>query len=208
MTSTNNTPRLERISLLLVSATAVVFVLFSIYLFRNSDENFRAVIGLVSAVSVFIPRFLYKYSAWGKHLSLFSTAVIEILLVLLLAFNGIGALGFYLGIQYYDMTLHVLSPIASGAILFIIIRSVLKNKRENSMTRASVITIILTFIGIFAWEVWELFGDTYLGTKMLGQPGEPLDTAYDIVGGIVSLGLLYALFHTIETKVIARIAGK
>ncbi|MBU0498068.1 MAG: hypothetical protein KKG04_08990 [Candidatus Thermoplasmatota archaeon] len=121
------------------------------------------------------------------------TAIIEFILVLMLSLNGIGALGFYLSITYYDMVLHASAPIGAAVVLYLMVNSVLDKKGKYTFLRGQGLVLAMTTVGIFLWEGWEYYGDLIFGTMMRGQPGEPLDTTYDILAGICSLTVIYII---------------
>lgn len=178
---------IERVSFGMVIGSALVFFIFMVWLLRNTNQSFLASMSFVSMVSLFLPRFFYATTAWSTYLSKQQTAIIEIILVLLLSLNGIGALGFYLTTMYFDLTLHVIGPIGTGVIVSLFIGGLLKAKKIFSIWRVQVISSLFAAFLIFFWEFWEFYGDQLLGTSMFGQPGELNDTVYDVIAGLLSL---------------------
>ncbi|MFH1426762.1 MAG: hypothetical protein ABIG66_05035 [Candidatus Kerfeldbacteria bacterium] len=172
-------------------ASFIGFVVFSVYLLFTSDESFRAIVGLICAASVLAPRIIYKKTRLFNFLSAELLGVLELMLDLLLIFNGIGALGFYLEMQYYDMALHLFSPLAVGIMLALMLESYLHRYTIQSIRIIQWFTITGTITLVLFWEFWESVGDMIFHTQMSGQPGEPFDTLYDVLGGIAIMAVLY-----------------
>ncbi len=190
---------IERIASGVTLLTALIFVIFSIYLFGHLDENFRPVIALICAIVLITTDVLYRRLHTEKWMSKKNFAVIELLGSIQMSLNGIGSLGLYTETKYFDMLLHITGPVIVGIVLTLIFGSIMKNEKRFYKSRLQLYSLTTTGILVFVWEGWEWIGDALFGTSMLGQHGEPYDTLYDILGGIGSLSVL-ALINILLIK--------
>lgn len=156
----------------------------------DGSDLFRAVMGTLSAAVIALPFYVHMNTGLRTKIASRERGMLEIVLVAILTSNGLGALGFYRSLQYYDLVLHFCIPIAFGFGTSVVLRGIYT---KWSALRVAVIACVITFVCIFAWEGYELLGDTLFGTAMLGQEGEELDTLYDIGAGIVALPFLYTI---------------
>lgn len=97
-------------------------------------------------------------------------SVIQALLITNMLLNGFGAYGWYSTTFHYDDVVHFLSPA-------ILVWGVCVWFRPRQMWKAVFFSILVGLV----WEPMEYFGDQLLSTHTYGQPGQPLDTVYDII---------------------------
>lgn len=185
--------RISNVGPLLSYATAAAFIIFGIYLDSVVDDFFRPIAAYVSAFAALLPELTHRFGPTRPMLTPRALASIQTAWSIQLSLNGIGALGFYLQYQYYDMTLHVLGPLLVCWILSIIIGSYYYVTSQWNLKRIQRLIALIVIFVILLWEVWEWLADQTLGTAMFGQPGEEYDTLYDILVGIVSIIPLYLL---------------
>ena len=190
----------KRIPQLLNIAIALGFLVFSVYLFAYGtleDDQFRAYMAAVSAALSLMPTFIYHTTDWKKYVSYHAMNYVEMMVALLLVLNGLGALGFYQTIQYYDLALHIVNPLLGTLVIAILIGEYLQSVKKYRLIRVQLWTALSIFTFMCLWEVWEYWGDVIFGTAMFGQNGEwYFDTLSDIVGGIC--GSIAALLLNIK----------
>ena len=194
--------RISNVGLLLSVFTASAFFLFGLYLQFVVHDYFRPFAAFASAFAALLPQLTHRFGPTRPILTKRALASIETAWSIQLSLNGIGALGFYLQFQYYDMALHVLGPLIVCWILSIIIGSYYYVTNQWNLKKVQRLIVLLAVLLILLWEVWEWFVDRTLGTAMLGQPGEEYDTLYDILVGLVSIIPLYLLNNRYLYKLI------
>lgn len=198
--------RLSRIGYFLSRAGALIFMGFSVWLLQrhvngtswDGDDLFRAVMAAISAALMVAPLFIHMRTKWRERITGSERGIFEILLAIMLAGNGIGALGFYRSLQYYDMALHFFYPILSGVCVAILLHGLYRQKiTPNQLALRTISTIAFL---VLLWEGYEWSGDTFLGTQMLGQEGEQFDTVYDVLAGMLALVPIFLISKYIGKK--------
>lgn len=182
---------LKRIPRLLNIGLSLGFVIFSGYLFaygNMEDDQFRAWMGTLCAGIMLLPTLIYYSTSWKHYITYDAMNMAEMMLDILLVLNGIGSLGFYRTLEYYDFILHIVNPLLGTWVIAILIGEYLQATRKYSLLRVQTSTLC-TIIGfIIAWEAWEFFGDQLFGTEMFGQNGEwYIDTLSDIIAGVAGM---------------------
>lgn len=181
-----------------VSRGGILFFLgFAVWLLQrhvtgaswDGDDLFRAAMSTLSAFLLGLPLYFHMYTEWKNRITGNERGVIEVLMAIMLAGNGIGSLGFYRSLQYYDMGLHFFFPILTGICIAIVLNGWFQNRVDPSQIAVRTVSIIA--LCVLLWEGYEWTGDTFLGTAMLGQNGEELDTVYDIIAGVIALIPIY-----------------
>lgn len=190
----------QRFSWLCTVSTSVLFLCFSLYLALTTEDWFRPTMGVASACALIIPRIAYKKILYFQYVSISILAWIELALLFLLTFNGIGSLGFYITRQYYDMVLHIVDPLLITVIVFLVSSTYIIQKNQKNLSAAHWISLLFSLFSVFMWEVWEYVGDQVFGTRMFGQEGEARDTFYDIVAGIIGIGIAYGINKAMIAK--------
>ncbi len=185
--------RITNVGLLLSLCTAAAFFLFALYLQFIVHDYFRPFGAFASACAALLPQLAHRFGPTRPMLAPRALASVEIAWCIQLSLNGIGALGFYLQFQYFDMSLHVLGPLLVSWILSIVIGSYFYVSNQWNLKKIQRLIVLLTVFIILLWEVWEWFADRTLATAMFGQPGEEYDTLYDILVGLISVIPLYVL---------------
>ncbi|HBY73524.1 MAG TPA: hypothetical protein DEG44_02405 [Candidatus Kerfeldbacteria bacterium] len=124
------------------------------------------------------------------------SSVVQALLIATMVLNGFGAYGWYSSTLHYDDFVHFLSPalLTWGVCMWF---------KPHQLWYAAIFSIMTGLI----WEPMEYFGDQIFSTRTYGQPGQPLDTAYDIV--MDTLGVVFGLlvFRLTRRPVLAWIRG-
>jgi hypothetical protein len=137
-------------------------------------------------VSLLISKFLRKKNVYGQGYLMFFVNFI----LLLNIFGEFWA--FFLGITYYDKSIHFFNGILIGAILFALYKRDLKSNRYY---------IFLSGLGIFViWEIYEYIMTVIFGVPMMGVykgqvvVSSPLDdTMIDIICNAVG-SIIYLFF--------------
>lgn len=165
-----------------------IFVFVGLILFLGRKEwfpdfynpKFMAMMAFISAFLIVLPRLIFKTNNDLKKQQ--SLNFLQAGLIIILALNGLGALGLFqlyrVGIQY-DKLVHFIGP-----FIFIIIVSRFGFQWYKwSLKKSIILAAILVFIGGFIWELFEFFMDYLFRTQMLGQYGEFAfkDTIWDII---------------------------
>lgn len=188
----------SRLGYLFSRIASVIIVGISAYLFirhmtgtsPDGDDLFRSVMGVGSAVLLLTPYHIQRLPRIRRAITASDRGMIEMLLGIALAQNGIGALGFYRTLQYYDLILHVSGPLIIGITVGIIL-SAFASKLPHSTHAIQWRTVFITFALIILWELWEWGGDYIFGTSMFGQATDPYDTYTDVLAGCMALIPLY-----------------
>lgn len=167
------------------------FFFFGLYFLFIAQNAFLGWSTLLLILVFFLPRFLYHATRWKHFITKAGLGVVESILLLLTALGGIGSLGFYYTVFYYDFALHLFHPIMTGIGISVIVGSWLFSQGRFNLNTVQRRAVVSTALIVFLWEGWEYGGDQIFGTMMLGQIGEAYDTLYDILAG------LFALFGTI-----------
>lgn len=192
--------QLKNLGTLTLFFAVPLFFAFTLYLIYIEDDVYRIVMGCLSIIGILIPRLLYTFTFWRKHITENALGLIEVFLVIVLAQNGAGAMGLYLQWQYYDLVLHVTGPLMCGYITAVLLESHMHPRVGDHLARVRWAAIGITIFCIFAWEVYEWFGDLVFNTHMFGQEGEEYDTLYDILAGIAAMFPLYWLIGRFHKK--------
>lgn len=108
------------------------------------------------------------------------SSLVQLLLLTAVLLNGFGSFGWYWSTVHYDDLVHFLSP-----ALFIWGIGVWFNPKQ--IWRLVVVTLLVGVI----WEPLEYVIDQIFNTRTYGQPGQSLDTFYDVM--MDSLGTLFGL---------------
>lgn len=185
------TSPLHHLTLLGNILLALLFLTFSVYLLFDplrGQPVFTSVIGLLSMLTLFLPRLIAFWTRRRNLLSQNNVAILEIITSSLTAANALGALGFYLQFQYYDMVLHVIGPWGIAVIASMFFRLAAATRHQKIDARLITLkSVLITLALSFLWEAWEFAGDRLFGTYMLGQTNEQRDTFYDIIADILAM---------------------
>lgn len=120
------------------------------------------------------------------------SSLIQLLLLTTVLLNGFGSFGWYWTTYHYDDVVHFLSPAIFTwgiAVWF----------APKQLWRPALFTLLLSLI----WEPFEYYVDLVFSTRTYGQPGQSLDTIYDLL--MDSLGILFGLmvYHFTRRPVLA-----
>jgi len=156
---------IERIASGVTLLTALIFVIFSIYLFGHLDENFRPVIALICAIVLITTDVLYRRLHTEKWMSKKNFAVIELLGSIQMSLNGIGSLGLYTETKYFDISKPLVDQILPTEIL---VKDNIKYLSEDTVTAisantASVDSVIYTLDDYFSEAYFSTDNYLFLG---------------------------------------------
>lgn len=153
----------------------------------HDDEWFLFYLYLLSAATMMIPFLLFSYiPRLRKQVNEKILGKFELLVCWAMMLGWMGGFGFYrLGIGY-DTFVHFT---ASGliAVMMVMLLILLRPAFAKEPFRLFLWVALLTLIGGTMNEVFEWAGDTYLGTSMFGEAGQPLDTYIDYVANTFGL---------------------
>lgn len=158
---------------------------------QNTPVWFRAVMAFVSAASLFLPRFIFRSSSSHRYLKENALLLLELGWMIILVLNALGAVWFYNTTEYYDMMLHLITPMIGGCMIAVLVSAHQLHYGAYKMRSSIGTTLFLTGLIVVLWEVYEYSTDALLGTNMYGQQGESLDTILDIAGGFIALLFIY-----------------
>jgi len=193
MNEMSRTIDIYRLSFLYTITTSVVMVPFILYLCIYSTEIFLPIVGTVTLFLLYIPRIVYMSTIWLKYIPQHTFGIMEMIITTIHILNMLGGIGLYRVFSYYDMIVHILSPIGVGVVLSLVIASIQKMRGYFHIRTVQQWAICITIALLFIWELFEYMGDRVFGTDMFGQIGEQLDTVYDIGLGVVAMILVYLI---------------
>lgn len=143
------------------------------------------------------PRLLYRYTRLKEFVQRDVIHLLEIIGCVMSILNGLGALSFYRTLAYYDTVIHFTGALGIGMIVALLLGAGFKTAHNYTLHRLRFFSIFITVIFLFLWEAFEYVGDMLFHTSMLGQVGEPYDTLYDIIAGVIAMILLYNLNRSV-----------
>lgn len=161
---------------------------------------FMGVIGIFSGFILMLPRYIYKNS-WLKNIySIQLLYFLQIIILVGLFLNAIGALGLYLNLKFYDTFAHLFDGIIFSFglyFIYLIYPHPEKAFLVKEQRKALVFTIFIFFSFILLWEAYEYLGDIIFKTQMLGEPGEKIDTEIDIASSAIgsAIGIIIAHYN-------------
>ena len=165
---------------------AFIFIIVGLFLILGKrawfpdfyNPIFMGVMALVAAFLIFSLRLILRPGNPEQEKIL---DLIQISLVAGLSFNALGALGLFqlykFGFQY-DKLLHFLNSF----VFAIVFAKSYEQWRKVGFKKSIILSIIIIFLIGTIWELYELAGDTWFKTQMLGQYGEFVteDTIWDL----------------------------
>lgn len=188
---------LKYISTPVLIVSEVGFLTVVVWLFANDYKLFLPISGLVYMLLMVTPRLLYRYTRLKKFVQRDVIHLLEIIACLMAILNGLGALSFYRTMTYYDTAIHFTGALGGGMIVALLLGAGFKTAGNYTLQRLRFFSILITVIFLFLWEAFEYVGDMLFHTSMLGQEGEPYDTLYDIIAGVLAMILLYNLTRSV-----------
>lgn len=185
------------VSLFFITLISISLFVGGIWIFfvdikiQNTPVWFRAVMAFVSAISLFLPRFIFHTSSSHRYLKENALLLLELGWMIIIVLNALGAVWFYNTVEYYDMILHLVTPMIGGSMIGILVSAHQLHYGAYKIRSSIGTTLLLTGLIVLLWEVYEYVTDAFLGTNMYGQKGENLDTILDIAGGFIALLFVY-----------------
>ncbi|MFH1839397.1 MAG: hypothetical protein ABH820_03920, partial [Patescibacteria group bacterium] len=145
--------------------------------------------GVVVPLLVLLPRFVYSQSSkMREHVNKNWVTNMEMVCVFIILLNAPGSLWLHdTGIQY-DRVIHY----GAGFFVFFLLLMFyvsLKNIENGKKEKILLAILVVSFVGLFAWEGFQWFLDQNFGTKVffdLKQSIE-LDVTEDILYGTLGL---------------------
>lgn len=161
---------------------------------------FMGVIGILSGFILMLPKFIYNNSWLKKIYSTQLLYFIQIIILLGLFLNAIGALGLYLNLQYFDTFAHLMAGLVYSFglyFIYLIYPSPTKAYQLREQRKALIFTIFVFFSFSLLWELYEYYGDILFNTQMFGEPGEKIDTQIDIIASTIGsiTGIIIAHYN-------------
>lgn len=184
-----------------VSCAGVIFALYKLQTYNDSFVLWSAIgyiIGLFSIIPIFrsdaaLRRYGYKRLG----------SIIELLLAASLVFNGFGTLGWYLTTEHYDDFVHFITPamITWGCGMWYVAHIALKDQVTTLPKKAWWVIAAALAVSL-VWEPTEFITDKLLGTTTYGQPGQPLDTLYDITMDVLGVVTGWLVFLATRVRIL------
>lgn len=161
---------------------------------------FMGVIGIFSGFILMLPRFIYNNSWLKKIYSIQLLYFIQLIILLGLFLNAIGALGLYLNLKNYDIFTHFFDGVIFSFglyFIYLIYPHPEKAFLAKEQKKALIFTIFIFFSFAVLWEIYEYFGDILFKTQMFGEPGEKIDTEIDIIASTIGsiTGIILARYN-------------
>lgn len=154
---------------------------------------------IVYFFALLTPRYLYQnLDIVRKQFNHGVLSTVEILLTTVIILSTVGYIWLFHSTTFYNYDTYVhFIIILLLTLLFAVVSAIFLRLYKKTVTRGKFILVCMAFSvsAVFFWEFFELSVSAILKVEFFGQPGQPLDTLYDIMAGLLTIPLSSVLIY-------------